>query len=34
MKNVLKIIKKDGISSETSATMEEFMGQTEESNEN
>ena len=33
-KTVLKIIKKDGISSETSATMEEFMGQTEESNEN
>ena len=33
-RNALKIIKKDGISSETSATMEEFMGQTEESNEN
>ena len=33
-KTVLKIIKKDGISSETSATMEEFMGQTEESTEN
>ena len=33
-KTVLKIIKKDGISSEISATMEEFMGQTEESNEN
>ena len=33
-KTVLKIIKKDGISSETSATMEECMGQTEESNEN
>ena len=32
-KTVLKVIKKDGISSETSATMEEFMGQTEENNE-
>jgi hypothetical protein len=29
----LKVIKRDGISSETSATMEEFMGQTKENNE-
>ena len=32
-KTVLKVIKRDGISSETSATMEEFMGQTKENNE-
>ena len=33
LKTALKVVKKDGISSETSATMEEFMGNTEESNE-
>ena len=32
-KTALKVIKRDGISSETSATMEEFMGQTKENNE-
>ena len=32
-KTVLKVIKRDGISSETSATMEEFMGQAKENNE-
>lgn len=33
LKTALKVVKRDGISSETSATMEEFMGNTEESNE-
>ena len=32
-KTALKVIKRDGISSETSATMEEFTGQTKENNE-
>ena len=32
-KTALKVIKRDGISSETSATMEEFMGQAKENNE-
>lgn len=32
-KTALNVIKRDGISSETSATMEEFMGQTKENNE-
>lgn len=32
-KTALKVIKRDGISSETSATTEEFMGQTKENNE-
>ena len=32
-KTALKVIKRDGISSETSATMEEFMGQPKENNE-
>ena len=32
-KTALKVIKREGISSETSATMEEFMGQTKENNE-
>lgn len=33
LKTVLKVLARDGISSETSATMEEFMGQTKENNE-
>lgn len=33
LKTALKVVKRDGISSETSATMEEFMGNTKESNE-
>ena len=33
LKTVLKVLVRDGISSETSATMEEFMGQTKENNE-
>lgn len=33
LKTVLKVVARDGISSETSATMEEFMGQTKENNE-
>ena len=33
LKTVLKVAARDGISSETSATMEEFMGQTKENNE-
>ena len=33
LKTVLKVVARDGISSETSVTMEEFMGQTKENNE-
>ena len=33
LKTALKVVKRDGISSETSATMEEFMGNTKENNE-
>ena len=33
LKTVLKVVARDGISSGTSATMEEFMGQTKENNE-